>query len=424
MRAHWDPGKQANVQIMSSNSIGHAPGKLAQPINPSERIDAIDVLRGLALFGVLVVNLVTEFRVSIFEQFLPSSGAQSPLDNAVSVILKVAVESKAFALFSLLFGVGLAIQYERLEPNRRTILLLRRLAVLLAIGLVHLFLVSNGDILTEYAVAGFVVLPFLFGPRSVLAAGGVFFLGIYLVSPLPPQLVSLPDATWMTQHVAEARRVYGNGGFFEILAFRIDEVPFIFPLHAFVFPRTVSLFLLGAFVWRTGILRRVTDSRRLLLGVAISGIAVGLGLTLIAEGYVLSGWPALRPALLMRNLAPVLLAFGYSAAVIDFVSHSNGRKMLGWAAPVGRMAFTNYIIQSIVLGWLFYGYGLGLFGRLGTAAALLMAVVLYAAQAMLSAWWLRHYWYGPIEWLWRALMYCEPPPMRRTNIAGPITTAL
>jgi uncharacterized protein len=87
--------------------------------------------------------------------------------------------------------------------------------------------------------------------------------------------------------------------------------------------------------------------------------------------------------------------------------------MLGWAAPMGRMAFTNYLVQSLVLGWLFYGYGLGLFGRIGSAAALLMAVALYATQAVLSAWWLKHYWYGPVEWLWRALMYGLSPPMRR-----------
>jgi len=402
--------------MVPNPSSDRAPRSWPAPTSPSDRIDAIDVLRGLALFGILAVNLITEFRVSIFEQFLPSSGTQSALDDAVSTILKIAVQSKAFALFSLLFGVGLAIQFDRLNPARRTILLVRRLAALLAIGLVHLFLIWNGDILTEYAVAGFVVLPLLFGPRWLLAAGGLFFLGIYLVVPLPSQIVSLPDVDTLIEHVAEARRIYGAGGFWQILAFRIHEVPSIFPLHAFVFPRTISLFLFGAFVWRTGILREATNNRGLLLGTAIIGIVAGLGLTLAADGYVLSGWLTLRRTLfLTRDLAPVLLAFGYAAAAIDLMSVSLGRKMLGWAAPVGRMAFTNYLVQSIVLGWLFYGYGFGLFGRLGAAAALLMAALLYAAQAMLSAWLLRHYWYGPIEWLWRALMYGHAPPMRRKS---------
>jgi uncharacterized protein len=108
-------------------------------MSASERIDAIDVLRGLALFGVLAMNIVTVFRVSIFAQFLPNAEPTGPLDRAVAAVLTVAVDFKALALFSLLFGVGLAIQFERLAANaRRMMLLERRLAVLLAIGLVHL----------------------------------------------------------------------------------------------------------------------------------------------------------------------------------------------------------------------------------------------------------------------------------------------
>ena len=109
-------------------TLTEAPDAPPQPVAPSERIDAIDVVRGLALFGVLAVNVVTEFRVSIFEQFLPPASPSSPLDGAVEAILKLAIQSKAFALFSLLFGVGLAVQFERLDRNaRRTTLLARKI---------------------------------------------------------------------------------------------------------------------------------------------------------------------------------------------------------------------------------------------------------------------------------------------------------
>jgi uncharacterized protein len=371
------------------------------PLLPSERIDALDVLRGLALFGVLAINLVTAFRVSIFEQFLSEAGATSPLDRAVEAFLLLAVDMKAFAVFSLLFGVGLAIQFERLEGNpHRTLLLTRRLLVLLAIGLLHLFLIWNGDILTEYALAGFVVLPFLFGPRWLLAAAGLLFLGLYLAMPLLPPVVAFPDAGWMRQHVAEARQIYGSGTFSEILAFRIQEVPAILPLHIFVFPRTVALFLFGAFAWRTGILRRAAANKQLLFRIAAVGIAVGTGLTFATRSEVLSG------------LGPVLLALGYAAGIIAIVNLPRGRRVLAWAAPLGRMAFTNYLAQSVIFGWIFYGYGLGLFGRLGVAAALASGIAVYAAQAAFSTWWLRHYWYGPVEWLWRTLMYGVPQPMR------------
>jgi uncharacterized protein len=127
---------------------------------PPERIDAIDVLRGIALFGVLAINLVTEFRVSIFEQFLPPRSS-APIDRTIETLLMLAIDMKALALFSLVFGASPAIQFERLARNAwRTRLLIRRLAVLLLIDLIHLVLIWNGDILTEYALAGFIALPF------------------------------------------------------------------------------------------------------------------------------------------------------------------------------------------------------------------------------------------------------------------------
>jgi len=142
------------------------------PVNPSDRIDSIDALRGVALLGVLAINLVMEFRVSIFEQFLIAARPASPLDRAVQTVLMLGVDLKAFALFSLLFGVGLAIQFEHLSAYpRRALLLFRRLIVLLTFGLIHLCLIWNGDILTEYALAGLIVLPFLFGPRWLLVNG-------------------------------------------------------------------------------------------------------------------------------------------------------------------------------------------------------------------------------------------------------------
>jgi uncharacterized protein len=105
------------------------------------------------------------------------------------------------------------------------------------------------------------------------------------------------------------------------------------------------------------------------------------------------------------------LALGYAAAVIAAVSLTGGRKMLAWAAPLGRMAFTNYLAQSVIFGWIFYGYGLGQFGRLGVAATLAIGTFVYAAQVVFSAWWLRHYRFGPVEWLWRSCMYGVPQPM-------------
>lgn len=364
------------------------------PVGPAGRIDGIDVLRGLALLGVLVVNTVTEFRVSIFEQFLPPAGTEAAVDRALKTFLAAAVELKALALFSFLFGVGLAIQFDRLAGHsRRFVLLVRRLAVLLAIGLVHLYLIWNGDILVQYAIAGFVVLPFLLAPRwLVLTAAGVALLLFLLWLPA---VVPFPSQGWIRAHVSEANHVYRTGGFLDVLAFRIREVSDIVPLHALIFARTVALFLLGVLAWRAGILLRPEAHRPLLLSLATVGLIAGAGLTAIDQ------W----------RLGSVVLALGYAAIVIGCVSFPVGRRLLRWAAPVGRMAFTNYLTQSVVLGWIFYGYGLGLFNRLSVSAALAIALALYAAQVAFSAWWLRRYRFGPVEWLWRTLMYGRRQPM-------------
>jgi uncharacterized protein len=387
----------------------------SRPVSPSERIDAIDVLRGVALCGVLAMNIVTIFRVSIFAQFLPNTEFATPLDRATSALLTVAVDFKALALFSLLFGVGLAIQFERLAGNpRRATLLVRRLAVLLMIGLLHLYLIWNGDILVEYALAGLVVLPFLHGPRWLVAGAALLLLALYVAMPLLPPIVSLPGSAAMAVLVADATRAYGTGGFSDVLTFRIREVPAIFPLHVMVFPRTVGLFLLGVLAWRSGILRGAAANRRLLVAVAVAGILAGGGLTLAAAGPELFDWPSLgRWHFPTDRLGAAVLALGYGAAVIAAVNVPEGYRLLAWAAPLGRMAFTNYLAQSVICGWIFYGYGLGQFGRLGVAATLAIGVLVYVAQVAFSAWWLRRYRFGPVEWLWRSCMYGVPQAMRQ-----------
>jgi uncharacterized protein len=383
-----------------------------RPIGPAERIDAIDVLRGIALLGVVAMNVVTIFRVSIFDRFLFPKPALSfsSIDSAVETILMLAVDLKALALFSLLFGAGLAIQFERLaKSERRTSLLVRRLVVLLAFGLIHLCLIWNGDILTEYALAGFIVLPFLFGPRWLLAVAALASLGLYIEMQVFPPPGLWPGTVAIAQDVVDANRIYATGGFLDVLAFRLREIPLIAALHVYIFPRTIGLFLLGAFAWRTGILRN--PSRHLLFSIAAACIGLGAALILYHAGGLI---PSGRFRALAEPLGTILLALGYGAGIIGIANLASGKRLLGWAAPLGRMAFTNYLTQSVILGWIFYAYGLGLFGRLGVTSALAIGVAVYFVQVPFSAWWLSRYRYGPVEWLWRTLMYGVAQPMRQT----------
>src|SRR6266478_872397 len=316
-------------------AVGAVPAAAA-PVNPGERIDAIDVLRGIALFGVLAINVVNEFRVSIFEEFLPAASTTGTLDRAVQTFLTMAVELKAMALFSLLFGIGMAIQFERLAPDpRRGMLLVRRLAILLVIGLAHLFLIWNGDILTEYSLAGFIVLPLLWGPRWLLAARRVAISGA------------------LSGHAAVAsRRAMAHDGIDQGSCRRSaarlwhrwisgdPRVPYrgggIHPSAPYLLPRTIALFLFGMLVWRTDVVRR----HRILVAVAIVGIVLGAALTVASEQPALLGLPLPgRIGFSLERLATLLLAIGYAAAIIGFVSTRPGMTVLAWVAPAGTHGF-------------------------------------------------------------------------------------
>src|SRR5262249_12749043 len=164
----------------------------------------------------------------------------------------------------------------------------------------------------------------------------------------------------------------------------------------FIFPRTVGLFLLGVLTWRLGIAQHARrHKRRLSLGAML---AIAIGLALILTG--------------LSDAGTIVLALGYAALVLWMTSGPAGR-WLAWAAPVGRMAFTNYIAQSLIMGWIFYGYGLGLFGKMGSTTGLALVLLIYAVQVQWSRWWLERFAFGPIEWLWRALMYGSRPPFRQ-----------
>ena len=386
----------------------------AGPIAPADRIAAIDIVRGIALFGVMAINVATIFRVSIFERFLPDGGDGTWLDRALYSILMVGIDLKAFALFSLLFGVGLAIQYDHLSAtSRRTALLVRRLAFLMLIGAVHLVLIWNGDILFEYAIAGFVVLPFLFCRLPILTLVGTVLLAVFLVASFLPELASMPSRTWMIHNVAQATRIYGSGGIAEVLAFRIHELPAFLPLHVFMFPRTVALMLIGAAAWRADLFQTGSRANRCLPLVAVIGLLAG-GVLAVSQG---NGWLRLgwRADLSLERLSTTLLACGYGAAIVWASNKARARKLLAWAAPIGRMAFTNYLMQSVIFGWVFYGYGLGLFGKLGVAAALAIGIGVYILQVVFSAYWLQRFLYGPVEWLWRSAMYGTRQPLWRND---------
>lgn len=382
------------------------------------RVRSLDAVRGMTLFGVLAINLDSEFRVTLFEQFQPVALASVPaVDQLAAALLAVFVEFKAFAIFSLLFGVGLAMQFDRLPKIICFRVLVRRLLVLLLFGVVHLTIIWNGDILTEYAIAGLLVLPLIGCSQRILALAAGTAMLVYLAMPWVPMPFNFPSPEWINGHVISARAAYGEGSFGEVARFRLAELVQIAKLHVYVFPRTVALMFLGALIWRSGALRHGANGRASILMTGAVSLGAGALLSFMSKpeggGLGVVGWMGTVSA----NIAPVVLAVGY-AALIWAASSTRLRLLVDWAAPAGQMAFTNYIVQSVVLGVLFYGYGLGLMGQVGVTVGLGISAVLFVAQVFVSSRWLQSHRYGPLEWAWRCLTYGTVQPWKRPTSRG------
>ena len=353
-----------------------------QPLMQKDRYAPLDILRGAALFGVLLVNLLTVFRVSLFAHIAGSAAPADTGGRAVMWLVTTLIEFRAYTLFAFLFGVGVAIQTERASA----LFLVRRFGVLLAIGLAHLVLIWNGDILTLYAVCGLLMIPALRLPAWALALGGA---GLIIAGQFGGLAVHLPSTEAFRLQGVAATRVYGVGSFTEILVFRWQETrTFMAPLLVLTLPKTLGLMWLGVAAWRTGLL---TTGRKFWLPIFVGGAVVG-----IAGTAVHSDLAAHAP-----------LAFAYGAAVLLWLPRAP------LLAAGGQMALTNYLMQSVVFCLVFYGYGLGQFGRVGVWPTVAGGVVFYVVQLVFSRAWLRRFHFGPAEWLWRSLTYGQRQPMLR-----------
>ena len=348
-----------------------------------------------------MVNLLLGFRVSLFESMLTLHTHPGWANHAVDLVTAWALEFKAFTLLSFLFGVGLGLQIERLANHQVSAsrFLLRRLVALFCIGILHILLVWNGDILTLYAVCGMLLLPLITVDAKWQAAVGI---AILILSPFLP-LGGLPSESVLRAHAALATQVNATGTWTEIFALRLsEEWHFIVPLLIGSMPRTLGLMLMGLGTWRTGFLRTLPGRPKVLRIMVVAGGSVGALTTTWHLWCREAGLPV--PALLadLDSYGLVMLTFAYAAALLLRLQRGKFTHLL---AATGRMALSNYLMQSIIFSFFFYGFGLGLFGKLSPATAALVGIAVFAAQLLVSAWWLRRFCFGPAEWLWRSAAY-------------------
>lgn len=395
------------------------------PVAPSERIITLDVLRGFALFGILLMNMEA-FAGPLDLAFTGIDPHWTGLDRAADALVYLLVQGKFFTLFSLLFGAGFAVMGQRAERagGDFNALYVRRSGTLLLIGLGHALLIWSGDILVAYALLSFMLLAFREAPRSWLPAMGVIcylaaaalvlLLGVLMeLLSREPQAATglLSSASAALQKIEQQRQAYGHGSYLQALAQRLRDFAAALQGLLLVGPQIFGMFLIGAWFARSGAIARPQDFPglfRLLRWGALPAGLVLMGLSVHYASWLPPGQFDLTLAIAsaLALVAGLLMCLGYLGWVLHW------RAALSWLAPAGRMALSNYLGQSLLCTALFYGYGLGWMEQMGRAWQLLFALLLFALQVVFSRWWLRRFRFGPMEWVWRAATYRQWPPMR------------
>ncbi|MBA4150815.1 MAG: DUF418 domain-containing protein [Verrucomicrobia bacterium] len=410
----------------------------ATPVSSQERNHVLDVLRGFALLGILLVNMAL-FSWPVYYLFSGVGVGSGPTDKIVDWVVRFFAEGKFYPLFSLLFGIGMVMQMQRAEERGVSFprLHIRRMLALLGFGVVHAFFIWEGDILMLYALLGLVLVAFrkckpktlaiwiaLCLPVPIVIYGGLWVLMTLLsFAPGEEGRVNMEIAKWLaSQHELGAQNieVFANGTLGEVMLQRIKNALYIYSMSFIYAPVVFAMFLAGLYAGRRGILKNPGEHLPLFRRILVFGLCVGVPgnvLLVAAHHFTIVGgemswsWSVAFSVALAVG-CPALMLVYVSAIVLLFQREScRGKLML--LAPVGRMALSNYLLQSIVCTTLFYSYGLGFYGSVGRAAGVVLAVVIFLLQIPLSRWWLSRFQFGPAEWLWRSVTYRRRQPMRR-----------
>ncbi len=403
-----------------------------------DRSPELDVIRGFALFGVMLINLYAHSEFAIPAEVL-NGLATAPIDRPLGWIFDVFMSGKAQALFSMLFGFGFAMFLSRAEARGADgmKLYLRRLFILLVIGFAHVLAMFYGDILHIYALTAFILILFRRASDRLLLVCGLtlsLLAGLFVILNLAwveastgatPALTVLLDeglqrrwVLFMTgdypAYVVEMLRSLGDEWFLSVLAWGYMGT-------------VLGRFLMGYWLFRKDWMLRpaahAAGFRRWAPRLIIGGLAFSLAdVTIGASGFEpgVTGEVALE---ILHRAGQLTLALGYGAGLVVLMQGERGRRLLSGLGDVGRMALTNYLTQSLVYLFVFYGFGLGLMRYGGALTCLGITVVTFALQIAFSRWWLARFRFGPAEWLWRSATYGQWQRFRRPPVTEPTPAA-
>ncbi len=379
------------------------------------RYVVLDALRGFALLGIILANF-PEFSLWTFAD----PATHTPLDGVVRGLQFFFIDGKFYTLFSLLFGIGFGIQLE--NSGHSTTTFYRRMSTLFVIGFLHLMLLWSGDILMLYAAMG-MLLPLFrrLRTRRLLAVAGSFLLLPLLLDILFPHLADPLEAgywrlcdrygitaanfgTWL-------RDVDGYGDMSRFLRMGAVERMWEF-VSSHRYFKVLGLFMIGFCVGRHRIYADLSAHRALLRRVLCICLALGLPVSaLYAWNCMTDGGTVLRDCLYLLSVYP--MGFAYAAGFCLRFDRRPEARVWRLLASTGRMACTNYLGQSVFGVLLFYGIGLGWGAGVDLLTTELIALGVYLIQMLFSRFWLNHFLYGPVEWVWRMITYRKRLPMLR-----------
>ncbi|MBS0194368.1 MAG: DUF418 domain-containing protein [Proteobacteria bacterium] len=391
-------------------------------------------MRGVMLGGIALMNigLFTASMQTIDNGIDPNLHGLSWWADALVYTL---LHEKGWVLFSMMFGVGFAVmrQQARTHGSRFVRVWMRRAAVLLLIGLIHAVLIWPGDILTSYAMAAVLLLLL----ARNLSAKHTAILGACLMAmPLTIVLLSAADAwahgTTALPHAAAAARhqaaevaALAHGTYGQATAERLSYLLGTFRERLQFLPLILGSALMGVALYDVGAFSRPEQHRRLWKRILTGGLGAGLGITavsLMIDASPNFTGPTVEAhdymASILQLLGSLPLAMAYAALVMLASLTERGGRWLRHLAPMGRLALTNYLVQSLIATTLFYGYGFGLWGEVSRFGQVAIALLVFAMQVRWSRWYVERFRYGPAEWLWRWGTYGVRPAFRGSPTAA------
>jgi uncharacterized protein len=385
---------------------------LSHPVLENERINSIDTMRGFAILGIFLTNMLDFHSPMLYLN--PYVWWSSKSDQTIYSFIDFFIQASFYPLFALLFGFGLMIMRERSLARgvNFTPIAIRRLSMLLLIGCIHAFFIWHGDILINYAIFGLIALLFFSLSGKALLLTGILtytipniLLGLLLFLAT---LVAPPMDYYHHDDAITSVESYQNGTFWEITGQRINDWSQVNSIENFIilFFTIFPFLLIGAGISKLNLVRNNIQNKKALKILLLSFVIVGSLLKLLPFAV-----RNLFSEYVQDIFGGPLLAVSYALLIILLMEKYSARLYMFQA--VGKLAISNYLFQSIVATLIFYNYGLGLYSKISVGTGTILAITIFLIQAYISTMWVRNYHYGPVEWIWRAFSYWKLPKWKK-----------